>query len=95
MTAENLDWNPNDLTYSSQEAAMTDYRGVVLPCPDRGQPFIINTLSSMLTDTADITDDENFGIALKQHVTISITACLEPFSLPRDSMTREECAACR
>jgi hypothetical protein len=30
MTAENLDWNPNDLTYSSQEAAMTDYRGVCL-----------------------------------------------------------------
>jgi hypothetical protein len=36
MTAENLNWDPNDLTYSSQEAAMTDYRGVVLPCPDRG-----------------------------------------------------------
>ncbi len=74
MTAENLDWNPNDPTYSSQEAAMTDYRGVVVPRPDRGQPFVINTLSSMTTDIADITNDENFGIALDQHVTVSIAA---------------------
>jgi hypothetical protein len=63
VTAEHLGWDPNDATYSSQEAAMTDYRGVVLPCPDRGQPFVINALSSMMTDATDITDDENFGIA--------------------------------
>jgi hypothetical protein len=31
MSAEHLDWDPNDPTYSSQEAAMTDYRGVALP----------------------------------------------------------------
>jgi hypothetical protein len=74
MMAENLDWDPNDQTYSSQEAAMTDYRGVVLPCPDRGQPFVINTLSSMKTDATDITNDENFGIALEQHMTVSIAA---------------------
>ncbi len=72
MTAENLDWDLNDPTNSSQEAAMTDYRGVVLPCPDRGQPFVINALSSMTTDSADITDDENFGVALKQQVTVSV-----------------------
>jgi hypothetical protein len=74
MTAENLNWNPNDQTYSSQEAAMTDYRGVVLPHPDRGHPFVINALSSIMTDTVDITNDENFGIALDQHVTVSIAA---------------------
>jgi hypothetical protein len=52
---------------------MTDYRGVVLPHTDRGQPFVINTLSySMTTDTTDIPDDENFGIALEQHVTVSV-----------------------
>ncbi len=64
MMAENLDWDPNDPTYSSQEAIMTDYRGVVLPCPDRGQPFVINALSYMTTDAADIINDENFGIVL-------------------------------
>jgi hypothetical protein len=74
MTAENLDWDPSDPTYSSQEAALTDYRGVVLPCLDRGQLFVINTLSSMMTDATDITDDENFGLALKQQVTVSIAA---------------------
>jgi hypothetical protein len=74
MMAENLNWDPNDPTYSSQKAAMTDYRGVVLPRPDRGQPFVINALSSMTTDAADITDDENFGIALEQHMTVSIAA---------------------
>jgi hypothetical protein len=51
---------------------MTDYRRVALPRPDRGQPFVINALSSMTTDAADITDDENFGIALEQHMTVSI-----------------------
>jgi hypothetical protein len=72
MTAKNLDRDLNDTTYFSQEAAMTDYRGVLLPRPDMGQPFVINALSSMMTDAADITDDENFGIALESHVVISI-----------------------
>jgi hypothetical protein len=54
MMAENLDWDLNDPTYSCQEAAMTDYRGVVLPRPDRGQPFVINTLSSIKTDATDM-----------------------------------------
>jgi hypothetical protein len=74
MMAESLDWDPNDPTYFSKEAGMTDYRGVVLPCPDRGQPFVINALSSMTTDTTDITNDENFGIALEQHVTVNVAA---------------------
>jgi hypothetical protein len=51
---------------------MTDNRGVVLPCPDRGQSFVINALSSMTTDAIEITNDENFGIALKQQVTVSV-----------------------
>jgi hypothetical protein len=53
---------------------MTNYRGVVLPRPNRGQPFVINTLPSMTTDAADITNDKNFGIALEQHMTVSIAA---------------------
>jgi hypothetical protein len=53
---------------------MTDYRGVVLSCPDRGQTFAINTLSSMMTNAADITDIKIFGLALEQQVTISIVA---------------------
>jgi hypothetical protein len=56
MMAENLDWDLNDVTNSSQEAAMTNYRGVVLPHPDRGQLFVINAISSMTTDAADITN---------------------------------------
>jgi hypothetical protein len=36
MMAENLDWDTNDPTYSSQEVAMIDYKGVVLPHPDWG-----------------------------------------------------------
>ncbi len=74
MAAENLDWDPNDPTYTSEEAAMTDYRGVVLPHRDRGQLFVINALSSMMTDAADITNDEKFGVALEQHVTVSVAA---------------------
>ncbi len=65
MMAENLDWDPNDPTYTTQEAAMTDYRVIVLPCLNRGQPFAMNTLSCMTTDTPDITNDENFVFALE------------------------------
>ena len=64
MIAENFDWDPNDLTYSSQQAAMIDYRGVVLPRPDRGQPFVINAVSSMRTDATDITDNETSALIL-------------------------------
>ncbi len=53
---------------------MTDYRGVVLPCPNRGQLFVINTLSSMTTDAAYITNDENFSVALEHHVTVGVAA---------------------
>jgi hypothetical protein len=53
---------------------MTDYRWVVLPCPDRGQLYVINALSSMTTDVANIADDKSFGLALEQHVTVSIAA---------------------
>jgi hypothetical protein len=51
---------------------MTDCRGVILPYSDRGQPFVNNALSSMTTDATDITNDKNFGIALEQHLTISV-----------------------
>ena len=64
MTAENLDWKLNESTYSIQEEAMTEYRGVVLPRPDRGQTFVINALSSMTTDAADITNDKNLALLL-------------------------------
>ncbi len=53
---------------------MIDYRRVVLPRPDREQPFVINALSSMMTDAADITNNENFDIALEQQVTVSVAA---------------------
>ena len=72
MTADSLNWEPNAPIDSTQEEAMTNHKGVILPHSDRGQTFVINTLSSMMTDAANITDNENFGIALEQQVTISV-----------------------
>jgi hypothetical protein len=74
MTAEHLDWDPNNPTYSQQEAAMTDFRGKTISRPDRGQTFVINSLSSMTSSAIDVTDNENFGLALDLQVTISIAA---------------------
>ncbi len=74
MTAKHLDWDPNNPTYQQQEAAMTDFRGTTISRPDRGQTFVINSLSSITSYAADITDNENFGLALEQQVTISIAA---------------------
>jgi len=74
MTAEHLDWDPNTPTYLQQEAAMTNFRGTTIPRPDRRQSFMINLLSLMTCYAADVTDNENFGLALDMQVTISVAA---------------------
>jgi hypothetical protein len=56
--------------YEEQEAAMTDYSGRVVMTTHalRGHA---NLLSSVATDQADITDDNNFYHFLASHVQIS------------------------
>jgi hypothetical protein len=64
LTSETLAWDPMTTLYEEQEAAMIDYLGHV-------NHLVINSLSSLTTDQADITNDENFYDVLASHVQIS------------------------
>ncbi len=65
-----------DLTtalYEEQEAAMVDHHGYVVhssDTPARGR-LVINELTSLTTDTADVTDDDNFHVVLQSRVQVS------------------------
>ncbi len=76
LISETLTWDPTMTLYEEQEAAMIDYSGYVVMTmqPLRGHVnhLVINLLSSLTTDQADITDDDNFYHVLASHVQISI-----------------------
>ncbi len=73
LTSETLTWDPITTLYEDQEMAMTDYSGnVVRRVALRGQvgSLIINSLSSLTADYADVTYDDNFYWVLSSMVQI-------------------------
>jgi hypothetical protein len=96
LTSESLTWDPMTTTYEEQELAMTDHHGDVIHASDspaRGR-LVINALSSLTMDAADITDDDNFHVALNSQVHISSVETLSNGHFttrqkrPIDHMTR-------
>ena len=76
LTSETLRWDPTTTLYEDQEIAMTDYSGTVVRRDAvRGQAgsLVINSLSSLTADYADVTDDDNFYRVLSSMVQISST----------------------
>ncbi len=75
LTSETLTWDPMTTLYEEQEAAMIDYSGCVVtttrPLMGHINHLVINSLSSLTNDQADITDDKNFYDVLASHVQIS------------------------
>ncbi len=75
LTSETLTWDPTTSLYEEQEAAMVDYSGRVVmttqPLMGHVNHLVINSLSSLTTDQADVTDDENLYDVLAFHVQIS------------------------
>ncbi len=111
LTSETWTWDPTTTLYEEQEAAMINYSGRVMMTmrPLRGHinHLVINLLSSLTTDQADVTDDNNFYNVLVFHVQISSIEsslnghiCLRK-TVPIDSQTlaahwmiSPECAKC-
>jgi hypothetical protein len=63
LTSETLTWDPTTTLYKDQKTAMTNYSGnVVRRVSVRGHvsSLVINFLSSLTVDLADVTDDKNF-----------------------------------
>ncbi len=76
LTSETLTWDPTTTLYKDQEMAMTNYSGnIVRRGALRGQvsSLVINSLSSLAADYADVTDDDNFYRVLSSMVQISST----------------------
>ncbi len=75
LTSETLTWDPTTTPYEEQEAAMVDYSGRVVtttqPLMTHINCLVINSLSSLTTDQADVNDDKNFYDVLASHVQIS------------------------
>jgi hypothetical protein len=75
LTSVTLTWDPTTTLYEEQEAAMIDYSGCVVmttrPLMGHVNHLVINLLSSLTTDQADVTNDENFYDVLASHVQIS------------------------
>jgi hypothetical protein len=64
LTSEALTWDPTTTLYEEQEAAMVDYSGHVVtttqPLMMHINSLVIDLLSPLTTDQADITDDKTF-----------------------------------
>jgi hypothetical protein len=73
LTSESLTWDQTTTQYEKQEAAMTNYSGSVVNCTVMRKHdgiLAINSHSSLTTDFADVTDDENFYQVLTLRVQI-------------------------
>jgi hypothetical protein len=75
LTSKTLTWNPTTILYEDQEM-VTDYSGnVVRRGALRGQvsSLVINSISSLTADHADVMDDNNFYRVLSSMVQILST----------------------
>ncbi len=71
LTSETLTWDPTTTLYEDQELAMTDYLGNVVrrdPLREQVSSLVINSLSSLTADYADVIDDDNFCRVLSSMV---------------------------
>ncbi len=74
LTSETLTWDPTTTLYEEQEVAMVDYSGRVVttarPLMMHIKSLVIDPLSSLTTDQADVTNDENLYDVLASHLQI-------------------------
>ena len=71
LTAEQLDWEPNDKRFQESEEAMISYGNQLEGKDDNDNTLIISSLTSLTLPSADITGDSNFG--LKYGTKVGIT----------------------
>ena len=71
MTAEKLDWEPNDTRFQESEEAMTSYGGQIMGKDDNDNQLVLSSMNSLKIPSADITGDSNFGTILESKVCVS------------------------
>ncbi len=74
LTSDTLTWDPMTTLYEDQETPMVDYSGHVVtttrPLMVHIKSLVTDLLSSLTTDQADVTDDQNLYDVLASHVQI-------------------------
>ena len=87
LTAEEPCWDPGSLDLGEQEDSMMDFRGQVLiqDTSARGQMVINSVTASTNANAADITDDENLGLALEANICVLSKLCKVGVSRSRAS----------
>ena len=71
LTAEQLDWEPNDTIFQESEEAMTSYGDQLTGKDYNDKTLIISSMNSLKIPSADITGDSNFGTILESKVCVS------------------------
>ena len=71
LTAEKLDWEPNDTRFQESEEAMISYGDQLMEKDDNENTLIISSMTSLIVPSADITGDYNFGTILESKVCVS------------------------
>ena len=71
LTAEQLDWEPNDKRFQEYKEAMISYGNQLAGKDDTDNTRIISSLTSLTMPSADITGDFNFGTILESKVCVS------------------------
>ena len=71
LTAEQMDWEPNNTRFQESEEAMISYGDQLMVKYDNDNTLIISSMTSLTMPYADITGDSNFGTILESKVCVS------------------------
>ena len=71
LTAEQLDWEPNDTRFQESEEAMISYGDQLTGKDDNYNTLIISSMTSLTISSSDITGDSNFGTILESKFCVS------------------------
>ena len=91
LTAEQLEWEPNDTRFQESEEAITSYGEQLMGKYDNGNTLIISSTTSLTIPSADITGDSNFGTILESKVCVSaVNTSIDQSSKLEASMTNQQ-----
>ena len=91
LTAEQLDWEPNDRRFQESEEALTSYGDQLMGKYDNDNTLIISSMASLKMPSADITGDSNFGTILESKVWVSpVNTSINKLSKLKASMTNRQ-----
>ena len=91
LTAEQLDWEPNDTRFQEYEESMISYGDLLMGKYYNDNTLIITSMTSLKMPSADITGESNFGTILESKVCVSAAnTSIDQSSKLEASMTKQQ-----